>query len=276
MGSGVSTEGGSSFEEQFKAKWTELDPEGKGAVNRAECWAALHADESIASLVGGGDVEKGKAMLKSMQSARVLDTNFDGAVTLDELKNLAKPEVLAAAEAAVAAAASGEAVVVLETMPTTAKMVELGFTEASLPAFIAAFKASAGGRDWTSWTTEQWVEAGGEGGFDGSKVKASEIPFLFFNASEEDSIKLQALAQQSWGLDEKEAAGFFNFIYRVSFMVLQAGIGSGDVGAPPQDEAWAATKVAVETALGKSFTAFESPVRDAAFKSDGEELGAEA
>jgi hypothetical protein len=61
------------------------------------------ADGEIAHILGRGDVFFGKAMLESMKAARALDVGGDGRIDGAEFFRLCNPEVIAAAEAAVAA-----------------------------------------------------------------------------------------------------------------------------------------------------------------------------
>ena len=78
--------------------WKELGSSGQ--VERSECWDFILADEELASIMGRGDAERGKAMLYAMKAVRALDANGDGMVDGFEFQRLYLPSnVLAAGEA---------------------------------------------------------------------------------------------------------------------------------------------------------------------------------
>ena len=69
-----------------------------GKVERAKCWDTLLADEELAVLMGKSNASRGKALLKSIKTAKALDVSGDGFIASDELQRLYDPAVLSAAD----------------------------------------------------------------------------------------------------------------------------------------------------------------------------------
>ena len=78
--------------------WAEIGASGQ--VERLACWDFILADQQLASLMGKGDAEKGKAMLEVMKSVRALDVDGDGQITELEFLRMLDPTILAMSEAA--------------------------------------------------------------------------------------------------------------------------------------------------------------------------------
>jgi len=72
----------------------------KGHVERLACWDFILADDELATLMGNGELNKGKAMLESMKAVRALDASGDGTICDEEFQRLYLPYNILAAESA--------------------------------------------------------------------------------------------------------------------------------------------------------------------------------
>jgi hypothetical protein len=89
--------------------------------------------------------------------------------------------------------------------------------------------------DYTNWDASDWVEMGKEVGFDGTQVKGTDVPLLFFNMGENDVDSLQAKASL-WGLDNLSAANFAHGLFRLVFTVTLDSIMSSEGHSSPPHE----------------------------------------
>ena len=80
------------------SKWLSLEKDEDGQIERLKCWDIILSDESLVTLVGNSDNEKGKSILLAMKEIRALDQiQKDGRISEAEFKRLYDVDVLAEA-----------------------------------------------------------------------------------------------------------------------------------------------------------------------------------
>jgi Ca2+-binding EF-hand superfamily protein len=78
--------------------WDKMRKDKDGKIERLECWNVLLKDSELATLLGESDAAKGLEIMHAMKAARALDYSGNGFITVDKIRRLYNPTVVASAK----------------------------------------------------------------------------------------------------------------------------------------------------------------------------------